>query len=214
VILDRTPQMTNYKKQKQIMVDQHLRGRDITDERVIQAMKKVPREEFVPDKLKSAAYSDHPLPIGQGQTISQPYIVALICQLLELDGSETVLDIGTGSGYQAAVLSHLGREVISLEIVPELAEKAKNTLQKLGYGNITVLEKDGKSGYQPKAPYQAIASAAATEKIPGAWKNQLDVGGILVLPLEGPVQKLLKVTKKDGELQREVVTYVRFVPLK
>lgn len=204
----------NFEQQKQIMIKDHLKGRDIDDVRVLKAMKDVPREEFVPPKYKDQAYADHAIPIGQGQTISQPYIVAIMCQLLELEGDERVLDIGTGSGYHAAILSKLAKEVISLEIIPKLAEKARKTLEKLDYANVTVVEKNGKQGYPPKAPYQGIVSAAAAKSIPQAWKNQLDDGGILVTPVEGVVQKLLKIRKEDDKFKRETISYVRFVLLK
>lgn len=196
------------------MVEEQLRPRGISDERVLAAMGEVPREKFVPTPLLDHAYDDCPLPIGFGQTISQPYVVALACQLLELKGDEKVLDIGTGSGYAAAVLSRLAAKVISIERVSELVERARETLAGLGYDNVAVITGNGRLGYTPEAPFEAIHSAAASAEIPLAWKEQLAEGGRMVLPLQkGLFQDLTKVSKKDGEFLEESWGGVVFVPL-
>jgi protein-L-isoaspartate(D-aspartate) O-methyltransferase len=206
--------MTNYRKQRQLMVEQQLKARDITDLNVLEAMSKIPREEFIPDTKKQNAYADHPLSIGHMQTISQPYIVALMCQLLELKGNEKVLDIGTGSGYEAAVLSYLAKEVITIEVIPKLAQSAQQTLQKLGYDNIKVIVDDGRNGAPDYAPFDAIKSAATSNQVPLAWKRQLKIGGRIVLPLkENSHQNLIRLTKKETEFQKENFGGVAFVPL-
>lgn len=204
-----------YKQLRHRMVKHDLERRDITDKRVLQAIKQIPREKFVPQEYKRAAYADHPLPIGHNQTISQPYIVALMCQLLKLEGNEKVLDVGAGSGYQTAVLSKLAKEVIAIELVPELAEKAEKNLQKVGIKNAKVVQGDGTRGCAEEKPFDAIKCAAATDAVPKAWKKQLKEGGKIVLPLKtGFMQTLVRITKQDGEFKRENITSVRFVPLK
>ncbi|KUK79583.1 MAG: Protein-L-isoaspartate O-methyltransferase [Microgenomates bacterium 39_7] len=196
------------------MVKTQLESRDIDDPAVIEAFMKVPREKFVPEKLKDMAYSDRPLPIGEGQTISQPYIVAKMCQILELEGSEKVLDVGTGSGYQAAILSHLAKKVISLEVVKNLAERAKEILQELNYDNVEVYHQDAKKGLKSKAPFGAIICAAAADNIPASWKEQLSVGGKIVLPLRTTKgQRLVKIIKTSQGFKRKEFDPVTFVPL-
>lgn len=196
------------------MVEEQLLRRGISDERVLAAMGEVPREKLVPAQFLDHAYDDCPLPIGFGQTISQPYVVALACQLLELKGDEKVLDIGTGSGYAAAVLSRLAAKVISIERVSELAERARQTLVELGYGNVTVISGDGRLGFPAEAPFEAINCAAASGEIPAAWKEQLAEGGRLVLPLQkGLFQDLVRVTKKGGQFFEESWGGVVFVSL-
>lgn len=196
------------------MVEEQLRQRGISDERVLAAMGEVPREKFVPVELRDHAYDDCPLPIGFGQTISQPYVVALACQLLELNGREKVLDVGTGSGYAAAVLSRLCQKVISVEVIPELAEEARKALAALDYSNVTVATSDGKAGWPTEAPFAAINSAAASSEIPLAWKGQLADGGRIVLPLSGGLgQELVKVTKRGNIFTAETFGGVVFVPL-
>jgi protein-L-isoaspartate(D-aspartate) O-methyltransferase len=196
------------------MVEQQLRQRGIHDERVLQAMAEVPRHLFVPLSLRLHAYEDSPLPIGQEQTISQPYIVALMSQSLELTGTEVVLEVGTGSGYQAAVLSCLARRVYSIEILPELAGTAQSRLQALGYSNVTVIVGDGSQGWLAGAPYDAIIVTAAAQRIPPALLNQLAEGGRLVLPVELPDgQHLLRLRKWGGKVTREDLGMVQFVPL-
>jgi protein-L-isoaspartate(D-aspartate) O-methyltransferase len=196
------------------MVERQLRRRGITDERVLAAMATVPRELFVPEDLRPLAYEDGALPIGHGQTISQPFIVATICSLLELSGDERVLDVGAGSGYQAAVLAELAEEVIPIERVPELAEQARRALAEAGYENVEVRVGDGSLGVPDRAPYDAIAVAAAAPSIPQALYDQLAVGGRLVLPRGGRRgQDLVQVVRTEqGPVERASVP-CRFVPL-
>lgn len=196
------------------MVQEQLMGRDIIDQGVLKAMRSVPREKFVPHAFENLAYTDGPLPIGHEQTISQPYIVALMCQLFNLKGTEKVLDVGTGSGYQAAVLSLLAKKVISVEIVPELATTAQDRLHKLGYTNVTVITGDGSQGIPNEAPFDAIVSAAAAKNIPPAWIKQLSDGGRIVMPIASILgQELVKITKSKGRLNKEFFGGVAFVPL-
>ena len=163
------------------MVEIDLKGRDIKDKEVLDAMSKVPRHEFIPEDLRYRAYEDHPVPIGYGQTISQPYIVALMTQSLKLNGSERVLEIGTGSGYQAAVLSEIVKEVYTIEIIPELAERANRTLKRLNYRNVEVMNADGYFGWKEKAPFDAIMITAAADHIPPYLLEQLNDNGKLIL---------------------------------
>jgi protein-L-isoaspartate(D-aspartate) O-methyltransferase len=197
------------------MVEKDLRARGIKDSRVLQAMNRVPRHLFVDDRQRALAYEDRPLPIGEGQTISQPYIVALMTELLELKGSEKALEIGTGSGYQAAVLSQLAREVYTIEIVSSLAERATRTLANLGYKNVRVKAGDGFFGWQEKAPFEAILVTAASERLPETLWHQLREGGRLVMPLGGEHQnqRLIRVRKINGRRQTEEITGVIFVPM-
>lgn len=200
-------------KQRQ-MIENQLQGRDITDERVLQAFRKVPREEFVGSEMREFAYDDNPLPIGHNQTISQPYIVAKMCQLLELTGSEKVLDVGTGSGFQAAILSLLCKEVIAIERLAPLAEKASEKLKQLGFDNVKVVVGDGAKGVQDESPFDAIKCAAATSEVPFSWIEQLKEGGRIVLPLQKTwYQELTRITKIKGKLQEESFGSVVFVPL-
>ena len=197
------------------MVEKDLRARGIKDERVLQAMSTIPRHHFVDERLRSLAYTDAPQPIGAGQTISQPYVVALMTELLQLTGNEKVLEIGTGSGYQAAVLSYLTREVYTIEIIPALAERAKQTLNRLGYQNIWVRTGDGFFGWEEKGPFDAILVTAAADKIPPRLWAQLREGGRLVIPMGKPraTQTLVRVTKLNGEPRVENFTAVIFVPM-
>lgn len=196
------------------MVDEQLRGRGVKDERVLEVMGEIPREKFVPKNLQNQTYDDSPLPIRGGQTISQPYIVALMTQLLELKGLERVLEIGTGSGYQAAILGKLVSEVYSIERNPVLASQSRGVLKKLGCKNVKVLVGDGFLGYPKAAPYQGIILTAAPQEVPPALVEQLDEGGRLVLPL-GPSfeQRLFRLTKVRGELKKEDFGFCSFVPL-
>jgi protein-L-isoaspartate(D-aspartate) O-methyltransferase len=196
------------------MVERQLRRRGIADERVLAAMGSVPRELFVPEDLRDLAYEDGALPIGYGQTISQPYIVGVICSLLELTGGERVLDVGTGSGYQAAVLAELASEVVTIERVPELVEGARAALVEVGYTDVDVRLGDGSLGVTDKAPYEAIAVAAAAPTIPEALYEQLVIEGRLVLPQGSRWgQDLVQVVKtEDGPVERTSVP-CRFVPL-
>jgi protein-L-isoaspartate(D-aspartate) O-methyltransferase len=196
------------------MVERQLRRRGIHDERVLAAMGEVPREAFVPERVRRNAYDDSALPIGHEQTISQPWVVAAICQALALEGDETVLEIGTGSGYSAAVLAKLARRVISLERVHELVEGARRVLSELGPANVEVIEADGSRGYPQKAPYEAIAVHAATPEAPHSLLAQLAEGGRLVVPIAAGSADLLTLFQRteDG-LRQETIGPCRFVPL-
>jgi protein-L-isoaspartate(D-aspartate) O-methyltransferase len=197
------------------MVDRQLRDRDITDTRVLESMAAVPRHLFVPPAVRDAAYEDHPLPIAEGQTISQPYIVALMTQCLELKGGEKVLEIGTGSGYQAAVLSRLAAKVFSIEIHEPLAVQAADLLRRLGYANVEVRAGDGFFGWSEKAPFDAIIVTCAASRIPEPLFQQLAEGGRLAVPVGEPdaVQMLTRVRKVKGRKVVEELLDVRFVPM-
>ena len=196
------------------MVERQLRRRGIADERVLSAIGRVPRELFVPEGLRSHAYDDGALPIGHGQTISQPFVVATICALLGLEGHERVLDVGTGSGYQAAVLAELAAEVVTIERVPELAEEARERLLAAGYPSVEVRVGDGSLGVPERAPFDAIAVAAAAPSVPRALYEQLSDGGRLVLPRGSRRgQDLVLVLRTpDGPAERASIS-CRFVPL-
>jgi len=200
---------------REAMVRAQLEARDIRDARVLAAMRRVPRHAFVPETLRDFAYDDHPLPIGHGQTISQPYIVALMTQLALGDHPQRALDVGTGSGYQAAVLAELFPEVHSVEIVPELAEQARARLGQLGYARVCVHASDGRMGWPDAAPYDAIVAACAALEVPDALIEQLAPGGRLVLPLGGTwFQELWCIEKRaDGSLERRTAGGVAFVPM-
>ena len=192
-----------------------LRKRGITDQAVLRAMEEVPRSEFVQPDYANLAYSDHALPIACGQTISQPYVVAYMTEQLGLKREHRILEVGTGSGYQAAVLSRLAREVVSIERFRTLADTARARLRRLGYDNVEVVVGDGFAGVPEKAPYDRIVVTAAAEKLPQALVDQLGEGGVMLLPL-GPhegTQHIVKVTKTSTGLEREELLPVRFVPL-
>lgn len=206
---------TEYKEKREEMVEKHLKGRGIVDENILEAFLKVPREEFVPEEYKDLAYSDSPLPIGHGATISQPYIVALMCQILKLDSNSKVLDIGTGSGYQAAILSLICKKVITIERIGELAKSASKNLKKLNYDNVKVIHADGSLGYKQEAPYDGIKVAATTDHIPKAWKEQLKEGGRIVYPESlGITEQLIEAVKTKEGILKINHGGVRFVPLK
>ena len=203
----------SYSVQRQAMVLRQIEGRGISDARVLKAMRQVPRHLFVPEEVRNSAYRDYPLPIGYDQTISQPYIVALMTEKLKLDGSEKVLEIGTGSGYQAAVLSGLCKQVFTIEIVEPLADQARDRLKTLGYSNVLVRHGDGYKGWPEKAPFDAIIVTAAPPEVPPRLVEQLKTGGRMVIPVGSLLQELVLIEKKrDGVLQKDLLP-VRFVPM-
>lgn len=196
------------------MVAQQLRGRGIRSVHVLEAMETVPRHLFIGPEQAAAAYGDHPLPIGEGQTISQPYMVAAMAEALALEGTERVLEIGAGCGYQAAVLSRLAREVITVETQPSLARATAERLARMGYSNIRVEQGDGSLGWPAHAPYDAILVTAAAPSVPVPLYDQLAEGGRLVIPVGHPEhQVLLRVLKRDGRRVEQSLFACRFVPL-
>lgn len=201
------------KKMRKDMVSEQIQARGVTDELVLEAMRKVPRHEFVSKALILQSYSDYPLPIGEGQTISQPYIVALMTELLELKGGEKVLEVGTGSGYQAAILSEIVKEVYTIEIVDSLAKKAKRKLKELHYNNVSVRSGDGYAGWKENAPFDRIIITAAPPKIPKPLIDQLSDGGILVVPVGSHHQELQVVKKTGSGIKTDYSIPVRFVPM-
>ncbi len=204
----------DFPAQRQRMVEQQLAARGIRDQRVLAAMRKVSREEFVPAEERADAYIDSPLPIGFGQTISQPYIVAFMTEQLRLKPSDRVLEIGTGSGYQAAILAELASEVYSVEIVPALAKTAEATLQRLGYRNVRLNTSDGYKGWPEAAPFDAIIVTCAPDKVPQPLIDQLKEGGRMVVPVgDRFAQQLYLLEKKNGQLKQSVTLPVRFVPM-
>jgi protein-L-isoaspartate(D-aspartate) O-methyltransferase len=199
---------------RQRMVETQMRARDITDERVLAAMETVPRHDFVLPETIGQAYADHPLPIGYGQTISQPYIVALMTQMLELQSGDTALEIGTGSGYQAAVLAELTDQVYTIEIIPELAQGARVTLDRLGYDYVVSRQADGYWGWEQYAPFNVIIVTAAPDHVPQPLLNQLADGGRMVIPVGPPggYQSLWVITREGDEFHNFNWGGVRFVP--
>jgi protein-L-isoaspartate(D-aspartate) O-methyltransferase len=199
---------------KRDMLRRQLRARGIADPRVLQAMEKIPREQFVPYDSVNEAYDDRALGIGYGQTISQPYIVALMSEALELDGSETVLEIGTGCGYQTAILAELAHEVLSVERLPSLAEQAQKSIVELGYHNVTISTGDGTLGWPQRAPFARIIVTAMAAACPPALFEQLAEGGILVIPLGDRDSQILEAIRKvDGCMETTALSGCRFVPL-
>lgn len=206
--------MDDYSQERELMVSQQLAGRDIVNQRVLDAMRQVPRHEFVPQARRHQAYADSPLPIGSGQTISQPYIVALMTQLVDPQPHHKALDIGTGSGYQAAVLAELVKSVHSVEIVESLAKAAEDRLRTLGYQNINVRHGDGYHGWESEAPFDVIIVAAAPNHVPPALVEQLAPGGKLVIPVGEHTHTLLAVEKQmDGTVVQREIAPVGFVPM-
>lgn len=195
------------------MVDSQLRRRGIVDPKVISAMQAVPRHLFLPGEVDERAYDDIALPIGSDQSVPQPYLVALTAQLLELDGDERVLEIGTGSGYQAAILSSMAAEVYSVEIVPELAEYARERLAGLGFNNVEVRTGDGYLGWPEKAPFDCILVTAAPRRIPQPLIDQLTIGGKLVIPIGDYLQDLIVVTRTEDGIEKRRVDLVRMDPM-
>jgi protein-L-isoaspartate(D-aspartate) O-methyltransferase len=199
--------------ERELMVSTQIEARGVRDSLVLAAMRRVPRHRFVPEGVRRYAYSDHPLPIGLDQTISQPYIVALMTELARPRSGIKVLEIGTGSGYQAAVLAEIVGKVDTIEILPELGRRARETLRALGYRNVDVHVGDGFKGLPDAAPFDAIVVTAAPETIPPPLLEQLALGGRLVIPVGSKNQELLVVTKTEGGLRRESIIPVRFVPM-
>ena len=202
-------------EQRRRMIDAQLASRGIQDSRVLEAMSEIPREDFLPHGLREQAYADAALPIDNGQTMSQPYTVAFMCQALGLEGGEKLLEIGTGSGYGAAVLSRLAREVHSVERFPELAKQAQDRLERRGYTNVNVHIADGSLGLPEQSPFDAIIVTAAAERLPAPYQDQLADGGRIVLPL-GPrhhSQFMYRFTQNAGRLHRENLGAFVFVPL-
>ena len=195
------------------MVTMQIEARGISTPRVLEAMRAVPRHRFVPEHLRDNAYDDTPLPIGSGQTISQPFVVATMTELLEPDAGDTILEVGTGSGYQAAVLSALVKKVFSIEIIPELAERAGDTLKELGYKNVVVIAGDGYRGLPEHAPFDGIIVTAAPEAVPQPLLDQLAIGARLVIPVGGPHQELMVLERTQTGIESRKVFPVRFVPM-
>jgi len=211
------PQNTDsYENQRKIMVEDQIKRRGVKDVGVLKAVQKVEREKFVPEKYRDLAYSDNPLPIGHQQTISQPYIVAYMTEHLQISKSHNVLEIGTGSGYQAAILAEMAHHVFTIEIIPELAESAEKVLMELGYENITVRTGDGYKGWPEEAPFDRIMVTAAPNEIPEKLVEQLAPNGRMILPVGGSIfaQYLWLVQKdKEGIVTKEKILAVRFVPM-
>jgi len=210
----RLSQEDQWKKKANRMVDLQIRTRGVSDSRVLKAMEETPRHLFVPKNKRQQAYEDHALPIGQGQTISQPYVVALMTEMLELKGNEKVLEIGTGSGYQSAILSQLVKEVYSIEIVKSLADSSSTRLKRMGYINVLVKWGDGYQGWPEHAPFDAIILTAAPSQTPPKLVQQLKPGGIMVLPIGNYYQELKIISKSaNGILKERSAGGVRFVPM-
>jgi protein-L-isoaspartate(D-aspartate) O-methyltransferase len=202
-----------FKDQRRRMVERQIRDRGIKNQAVLEAMMKVPRHRFVTAEYVTSAYEDHPLPIGQGQTISQPYIVAYMTEAAEISDNEKVLEIGTGSGYQAAILGELAKEVYTIEIIPELAERARRTLGDLGYKNVHVKTGNGYEGWAEYAPYDGIVVTAAPDEVPKALIDQLAMNGKMVIPVGAWNQEMMIITKTaEGIIEKRTLP-VRFVPM-
>ena len=207
------PMQDDLARLRERMVAEQMAARDIKDPRVLEAMRKVPRHLFVPPDQQRAAYEDHPLPIGRGQTISQPYIVAYMTQALELKPTDKVLEVGTGSGYQAAVLGELAAQVYTIEIVADLAESARQTLTAAGYKNIHVRHGDGYGGWPEQAPFNAIMVTAAPDHVPEPLVDQLAPGGRMIIPVGDAYQELRLIQRTDKGVVERSTLPVRFVPL-
>ena len=195
------------------MVSSQLAARGIKDQKVLDAMRIVPRHMFVPENMLSHAYSDEPLPIGEGQTISQPYIVAYMTEVLALQGGERVLEVGTGSGYQTAILAEIVQQVYSVELIGDLSYRARDVLKKLKYTNIIYRIGDGTFGWAEKAPFDAIVVTAAPDTVPPSLEEQLKVGGRMIIPVGSAIQELVFVTRGKKKFRRKKLLPVRFVPL-
>ncbi len=213
---DKIDEIDDYVEKRQNMVVSQLKSRDIVDSKVLQSMLTVPRHQFVDEHIRESAYNDYPLSIGEGQTISQPYIVALMTQLLELKGDEKVLEIGTGSGYQAAVLAEIVKEVYTVEIYESLSKKSEKLIKDLGFRNIHFKIGDGYYGWEEYAPYDAIIVTCAPDHVPPSLLQQIkDDGGRIVIPVGGiwMVQTLMKIEKIEGKIKSKGIIGVRFVPM-
>lgn len=208
--------LTDFAAEREAMVERQIASRGITDPKILEAFRAVPREEFLSEEYRDLAYGDHPLPIEAGQTISQPYIVALMIKAAEVKPGDKVLEVGAGSGYAAAVISRIASEVIAIERQSELVEVASERMRRLGYDNVRIVEGDGTRGWPDDAPFDAILAAASGSHVPPPWVEQLAERGRIVMPVGDPgwVQKLVKVTKGPaGNLITEDLGAVRFVPL-
>jgi protein-L-isoaspartate(D-aspartate) O-methyltransferase len=208
--------LTDYAREREAMVERQLRRRGITEQRILDAFLDVPREAFISEEFAHLAYGDHPLPIEAGQTISQPYIVALMVEAADIRAGDKVLEVGAGSGYAAAVISRIAERVVAIERQHDLVEVARERLQRLGYDNIEIVEGDGTKGCRDHAPFDAILAAASGSHVPRPLVEQLAPNGRIVMPVGEPgwVQELVKVTKQqDGILKQESLGGVRFVPL-
>ncbi|MCX5868470.1 MAG: protein-L-isoaspartate(D-aspartate) O-methyltransferase [Proteobacteria bacterium] len=207
-------QEENFERLRREMVHSQLERRNITDQRVLEVMRKVPRHKFVPERMRGEAYDDHPLPIGKGQTISQPYMVAIMTELLGLRGEERVLEIGTGSGYQLAILAELAREAFSVERFGPLADQARARLRELGYRNFEIRAGDGTLGWPERAPFDGIIVTAGSPDVPAPLVEQLSEGGRLVIPVgEERHQELYRLTREGGKTRKEFFGGCVFVPL-
>jgi protein-L-isoaspartate(D-aspartate) O-methyltransferase len=207
---------SDFARERQEMVERQLKRRGISEQRILDAFRAVPREAFISAEYAHLAYGDHPLPIEAGQTISQPYIVALMIEAAEIEPGDKVLEVGSGSGYAAAVISRIAGEVVGIERQRDLVEVARERLERLGYSNVRIVEGDGTRGCPAEAPFDAILAAASGSHIPAPLVDQLKPGGTIVMPVGSPgwVQKLVKATKRDdGTLQQADLGGVRFVPL-
>ena len=208
--------MPDFTAEREAMVERQLKRRGITDAAILDAFRAVPREAFVSPELSDQAYGDHPLPIEAGQTISQPYIVALMIEAAGIKSGDRVLEVGSGSGYAAAVISRIAAEVVGIERQHDLVDISRERLRGLGYDNVTIVEGDGTKGWADEAPYDAIFAAASGSHVPAALVEQLKPGGSIVMPVGSPgsVQKLVKASKReDGTLEQSDLGDVRFVPL-
>lgn len=203
----------SFDEKRKNMVEYQIKGRGVADDRVLDAMLKVQRHLFVPENLQNRAYEDEPLPIGQGQTISQPYIVAYMTEQIDLDESEKVLEIGTGSGYQAAILAEIARDVYTIEIVPELAARAAEVLRELNYTNVSVKTGDGYLGWPEVAPFDAIIVTAAPDHIPQPLVDQLKIGGRMIIPVGEFNQDLVLLERTKTGIEQKRKIPVRFVPM-
>jgi len=203
----------NFGKIREKMVESQIKARGVKDEAVLEVMRKVPRHKFVSKNMKSYAYNDEPLSIGEGQTISQPYIVAYMTEVLQLRGDEKVLEVGTGSGYQAAILAEIAKEVYSIEVIEALSLRAQEALKELGYTNIYFKIGDGSLGWKEHAPFDAIMVTAAPDKVPEALQAQLNISGRMIIPVGVTFQELVLIIREKKKYKKKRLLPVRFVPL-